>query len=75
MFAPFLLVHERVGKPEQFFKRRLMDPRHMSDANAQREARDARPSVDSHGVALWRPIEREGIRQLLADAWYGRRPG
>ena len=22
-----------------------------------------------------RPIEREGIRQLLADAWYGRRPG
>ena len=22
-----------------------------------------------------RPIERDAIRQLLADAWHGRRPG
>ncbi len=37
MLAPFLFVHEHIGKPEQFFKRRLANRRHVSDADAEGE--------------------------------------
>lgn len=37
MLAPFLFVHEHIGKPEQFFKRWLANRRHVSDADAEGE--------------------------------------
>ena len=39
LFIPFLLVHERVSKPEQFFEWGLSNRRHLGDANAQGEAK------------------------------------